>query len=346
VTDCRPSEQLLIDALGRVEGDRVLCTSLGRGQLAAALAGSEPARRVVCHFLDAYRAGRAREHCGDSSDQLTIVCQSDLPGGEVDLVAFPFSAQGEGELTRELMQQGHLALRLGGRMCVASDNPRDTWLGQQMWALFAAVSRRPAPQGVVYEATKTAPLAKRRDFTCELVFRDGPRLIHAVSRPGVFAHRRVDAGARAILRTMAVGPGARVCDMGCGAGVLALAAALRADGVTVHAVDSNPRAIACTQRGAELNGLTTTITAQLDAEGNCPAEDFDLFLANPPYYSDFRIAEIFVRAAQRGLRPGGRLLLVTKSADWYARNMSRWFSEVEIRHQRDYLIVSAVQGPA
>jgi 16S rRNA (guanine1207-N2)-methyltransferase len=212
-----------------------------------------------------------------------------------------------------------------------------------MRALFAAVSRHPAPQGVVYAATKTAPLVRRRDFRCELVFRDGPRLIRAVSRPGVFAHRRVDAGARAILRTMDVRPGDRVCDMGCGAGVLALAAALRAEHVTVHAVDSNPRAIDCTQRGAELNALAT-VTTQLDAEGNCPAEDFDLFLANPPYYSDFRIAEIFVRAAQRGLRRGGRLLLVTKSADWYARQMSQWFDEVEIRAERDYVIVAAVKG--
>ena len=276
------------------------------------------------------------------ASNLSIVCQADLPADEVDLVAFPLHAQGEAELTRELLQQGHQALRIGGRMYTATDNPRDTWLAQEMRKLFAGVQRQTAPQGAVYAAVKTAPLAKLKDFTCELVFRDGPRLIRAVSRPGVFAHRRVDAGARAILRAMEVGPGQRVCDMGCGSGALALAAALRAEGVSVHALDVNPRAVQCLERGAVLNGLDS-ITVQLDAAGNCPAESFDLFLANPPYYSDFRIAEIFVQAAARGLRRGGRLLLVTKTPDWYAEQLPEWFAEVEIRRDRDYAIVAATR---
>lgn len=336
----RGPEQLLIQQLAQLRGDRVLCTSLGRAQLAAALAGQDPRRQVVCHFLDVYLADRAREDCRPSAGNLAILCQADLPAGEVDLVAFPFQAHGEAELTREVMQQGHQALRTGGRMVVATDNPRDTWLGAEMRKLFTAVQRQPTSQGALYAAVKTAPLAKFKNFACELMFRDGSRLIRAVSRPGVFAHRRVDAGARAILRTMEIKSGDRVCDMGCGSGVLALAAALRAPQVSVHAMDANPRAVQCVERGAVLNGLDA-ITVQLDATGNCPPEAFDLFLANPPYYSDFRIAEIFVRAALHGLRPGGRILLVTKSPDWYGRQLPAWFAEVEIRRDRDYTIVAA-----
>ena len=336
----RVSEQLLIQHLREFRGDRVLCTSLGRAQLAAALAEQDLRRRVVCHFLDVHLADRAREDCHPLAANLTIVCQADLPADEVDLVAFPFQAQGEAELTRDVMQQGHQVLRIGGRMVVTTDNPRDTWLGAEMKKLFAVVQRQPTSQGTLYAAAKTAPLAKLKNFACELVFRDGPRLIRAVSRPGVFAHRRVDAGARAILRSMEVLSGDRVCDMGCGCGVLALAAALRAPQVSVHAIDANPRAVECVERGAALNGLDS-ITVQLDATGSCPPEAFDLFLANPPYYSDFRIAEIFVRAALRGLRPGGRMLLVTKAPDWYSRQLPAWFAEVEIARQRDYTIVTA-----
>ena len=349
----RGAEQLLIEQIAELHGQRVLCTSLGRAQLAAALAGQDPRRRVVCFFLDLYLAQRAAEQCGAGlvtvkpqpaaqGSNLSIVCQADLPGDEIDLAALPFHAQGEAELTREILQQAHQALRIGGRLYAATDNPRDIWLAQELGKLFANVQRRAAPQGAIYAAVKTAPLAKLKDFTCELVFRDGPHLVRAVSRPGVFAHRRVDAGARAILRTMEVGPGQRVCDMGCGSGVLALAAAMRAEGVSVHALDSNPRAIECLGRGAALNGLGS-ITAELDAAGNCPAESFDLFLANPPYYSDFRIAEVFVRAALGGLRRGGRMLLVTKSPDWYAEHLPERFAEVEIRRDRDYTIVAATR---
>jgi len=338
----RGSEQLLIEQIAQFPGDRVLCTSLGRAQLAAALAGQGPPRQVVCCFHDLYLAQRAREECRDHGANLSILCQADLPPDEVDLVAFPFHAQGEAELTRELLQQGHQALRIGGRMYAATDNPRDTWLACEMRKLFKSVQRQAAPQGAFYAAVKTAPLAKLKDFTCELVFRDGPRLIRTVSRPGVFAHRRVDAGARAILRAMEVRSGQRVCDMGCGSGVLALAAALRAEAVAVHALDSNPRAIECLRRGAILNGLDS-ITADLDAAGNCPPGVFDLFLANPPYYSDFRIAEVFVQAALGGLRPGGRMLLVTKAPDWYAEHLPQRFAEVEIRPDRDYAIVAATR---
>ena len=160
---------------------------------------------MVCCFLDLYLAQRAAA-CGAGlvtvkpqpaaqGSNLSILCQADLPGDEVDLVALPFHAQGEAELTREILQQAHQALRIGGRLYAATDNPRDTWLAQELRKLFANVQRHAAPQGAIYAAVKTAPLAKLKDFTCELVFRDGPHLIRAVSRPGVFAHRRVDAGA-------------------------------------------------------------------------------------------------------------------------------------------------------
>ena len=44
--------------------------------------------------------------------------------GSADVMAFPFSASGEAELTRELIQAGHEQLRLGGRMYASTDNPK------------------------------------------------------------------------------------------------------------------------------------------------------------------------------------------------------------------------------
>ena len=53
------------------------------------------------------------------------------------------------------------------------------------------------PGGAVYVATKTEPLKKIKNFECEFAFRDRGRLIRAVSRPGVFSHRSIDAGCEA-----------------------------------------------------------------------------------------------------------------------------------------------------
>lgn len=339
----RPSEAILLAALDELRGERLLCTSLGRGQLASAAARAWPESRVVCHFLDIYLADKARGHYRDGPANLSIVCQSDLPGDEIDVAAFPFTSQGNAELTRELMQQGHQALAVGGRMLASTNNRRDTWLGGEMRKLSADVSRRELDQGVLYAATKTGPLRKLKNFTGEFVFRDRQRLLRAVSRPGVFSHRRVDLGARALMAVMEISPGQRVFDMGCGSGVLALAAAARAPGVQVFAVDSNPRAVECTLRGAALNELSS-ISARLDAQGTCDAPGtFDLFLANPPYYSDFRIAEIFLDAGRRALAPGGRIHVVTKQLDWYLETLPTRFEEVEVHQLKDYFVVTARQ---
>ena len=336
----RSSEQLLIDAIPDLQADRVLCTSLGRAQFAERFAASHPSAQVVCHFLELYLAEQARAAVGDEHGNLSIVCEADLPAGEVDLVAIPVTKTGDAELTRDLMQAGHVALRVGGRMATATDNPRDTWLHGEMEKLFEKVTRRPSPAGVLYLATKTAELKKVRGFDAEFAFRDEGRLITAFSRPGVFSHRRLDLGSRALLETMTVNQGDRVLDLGCGAGALSLAAALRAPDVKVLAVDSNPRAVQCTLKGAAHNGLAN-VAAQLSADAQVePAGEFNLVVTNPPYYSNFRIAEVFLAGALRALRPGGTVLVVTKNPDWFFETMSDQFDDVDAIETRTYFVVS------
>src|SRR5262249_28311319 len=154
----------------------------------------------------------------------------------------------------------HDRLSIGGRLISATSSEDDQWLHGQMRKLFDKVTRRPQDGGVIYLATKTAPLKKYKNFVCEFAFRDQERLIKAVSRPGVFSHRSLDAGARALINTMVVGDGDRVLDLGCGSGAVALAAAFRASAVTVVAIDSHTRAVECTVQGAKLNELTNVTT--------------------------------------------------------------------------------------
>ena len=339
----KTSERLLIDAASDVPPGRVLCTSLGRGQLGVAIASAQPVSDVRCLYLDQYRAERARETQAGQARNLQIICEADLPPVEFDAVVLPTEHGGEAELVRDLMQSGQLALRPGGRMIVSTDRPDDRWLHDEMKRLFAKVTRRPFKRkGVVYLATRQEPVGKVKNFEAEFAFRDGERLVKAVSRPGVFSHRRVDVGARALLEAMVVGEGERVLDLGCGSGILSLAAAQRAANVHVHAVDSNPRAVQCTQKGAELNGLTN-ITVQLDAEAcrmSGPAAAYDLVVTNPPYYSNYRIAEIFLEGAHRALKPGGRVQVVTKNAEWYQEQMPRLFDKIAVEQRKTYLIVS------
>jgi ribosomal protein L11 methyltransferase len=86
---------------------------------------------------------------------------------------------------------------------------------------------------------------------------------------------------RLILEALAtrVAGGERVLDVGCGNGILGLAA-LRLGGTHLVAIDIAPDAVTATRRNAELNGLTDLVDARsvpLDQIGQGP---FDVVLAN------------------------------------------------------------------
>ena len=108
-------------------------------------------------------------------------------------------------------------------------------------------------------------------------------------------------------------------------------------------MDANARAVQCAALGAEKNGIVGFST-QLEAAGQCAEPGtFDLALANPPYFSNFKIAEIFVQAAFNGLKPGGRLHFVTKQPEWFADRFVEGFDEVSVLETRGYFVVKATQ---
>lgn len=337
-----PQESLLLDVVAEAAGDRILCTSPGLAQFAGAAASAHPHANVSCTYLDLYRAELALAHWHQRPANLHVECAADLPAGEADVVALPFSVSGEAELVWDLLQSGHERLRIGGQLFASTDNPHDTWLALQLQKIFRTVERRARDGGVLYVATKTEALRKLKDYSCEFAFRDRGRLVRAVSRPGVFSHRHIDPGARHLIDAMEIQPGMRVLDIGCGAGTVALAASCRADGVAVHAIDSNARAVECTARGAVLNGFAN-VTVELNADGNIrDTGAFDLALANPPYYAGFRIAEHFLNVAHSALAPGGSVLVVTKHPAWYAEHMPRWFAEVTAVERKGYVVFGGV----
>jgi 16S rRNA (guanine1207-N2)-methyltransferase len=338
-TPPRVAEARAVEAALDAPGERILATTLGRAQAALALAAARRAARVTCWFLDDYQRCLAADHVAAAN--LELVTSADAPPAPVDLAVVPLVKRGEAELARDLLQSACQRLALGGRLVTAVDNPADHWVREQLGAWFANVRVVSFGDARAYVARKTIEPRKWKDFRCRFAFRDQGRLIQAVSRPGVFAHRRIDPGARQLLAAADPPLGARILDIGCGSGAVGLALAARDPTCSVRAVDSHARAVESTLAGAALNGLTN-LTAELNATGEYGAtDDFDLALANPPYYANFEIAARFLAAARRSLKPDGDVLVVTKRPDWYEHTMPETWSDIRVLTGKRYAIVSA-----
>jgi FkbM family methyltransferase len=342
-------------------GWKVAGLSTGRGQACETIARTMPESSVLLWYIDLYHSSQAEQQVAmawDSPAQdaptsdhptgglpknLDIRCLADLEERDLDLCLVPLGTSGEQELVRDYLQQHFDALRIGGVLAVSVDNPKDRWVHELLKGYAKSVRVRPYADAMVYLVEKTHELKKRKDFSCELAFRDCDELIQLVTRPGVFSHRQLDNGARQLLDAVDVYPQARLIDIGCGSGSVALGLAKRDPSAHVHAVDANARALWCVQQGMQRNGLTN-LTLELNATGDYrDPGTFDMALANPPYFGNYSIAEKFLQAAHRSLRTGGRLVLVTKQPKWYEENLPRWFHHSEVFASRRYHIASGVK---
>jgi 16S rRNA (guanine1207-N2)-methyltransferase len=336
------SELALIEAALEREGNRVWTTTSGRAQLALALARERFDGHVTCLVMDAFQAEQIRATPGFPTG-LDILCSPDWPDGECDLALFPLDPHGQKELARDLIQSAFQKLRLGGSLMIALPSKAEAWGREQLKPLSKSIKVEKQKGWIVCSIVKNAELKRARNFHATFAFRDHGELIHLTTRPGVFSHRKLDLGARQLLNHCDPAPGIRGLDLGCGAGAVVIALAHRDPTSSWYAIDSHARAIQCTQDNAIANGLTNVQTFLNHDEHFELPEKVDLVVANPPYFSNNRITEIFCINAFRNLKPGGQACFVTKQTHWYTENFDRWFDEIVITPSSSYQIVSGVK---
>jgi 16S rRNA G1207 methylase RsmC len=108
-------------------------------------------------------------------------------------------------------------------------------------------------------------------------------------------------------------------------------------------VDSNVRACDLSAENASRNGLddaTILLRADLEDLGGGP---FDLVLANPPYFSDGRIARAFTAVAAEQLAEGGRFMLVAKAIPLHRAILEERFETLETLELRGYGVFTATR---
>jgi 16S rRNA (guanine1207-N2)-methyltransferase len=147
---------------------------------------------------------------------------------------------------------------------------------------------------------------------------------------GAFGGSSIDLGTRFLIGCFdRLPPAARqVVDLGCGTGVLAVAAARQRPEAEVLAVDESRSAVRSAIATAEANGLADRIRVdQRDGLDGLPDQSLDLVVCNPPFHrgpaKDSAAAYAMFADAGRALRPGGELWVVYNSHLPYRTELRR-----------------------
>ena len=152
------------------------------------------------------------------------------------------------------------------------------------------------------------------------------------SAPGVFSAKKLDAGSQLLLsalpRFVGYKPPARIVDLGCGGGVLGIAAAMLWPDAQVLLADADARAVACARTNLERLELAGRCrVAWWDAREEPLDRRFQLALVNPPFHDrgpevDLGPALALFHSLSGWLKPSGRALLVANRSLPYERPLS------------------------
>ena len=161
------------------------------------------------------------------------------------------------------------------------------------------------------------------------------------TREGLFSPEHADRGTMAMLSTVEFRPGMRVMDLGCGCGIVGIAAAKKCGVENVVMSDIDPNAVETARENAESNGVGGVKIVVSDGFDGVDEAGFDLILSNPPYQTDFAVAKKFIEKGFNRLTVGGRMVMVTKRLDWYRNKLKAIFGGVRVQEIDGYYVFTA-----
>lgn len=130
---------------------------------------------------------------------------------------------------------------------------------------------------------------------------------------GVFSSRGVDRGTELLIEALDVGPCEMILDLGCGSGVIGMAAARLSEGGHVVLTDVNERAVGLARENLRANGIGNAEVRAGDLYAPVAALAFDHIVSNPPIRAGRAVVDRIVSEAPAHLLGGGRLWLVART---------------------------------
>jgi 16S rRNA (guanine1207-N2)-methyltransferase len=302
-----------------------------------------PLKDIRCYQMDLYQAGRLKQELAAAGLHAPVVTRPDLWDLPADFntAIYPAPEAGERILKLDMSEQAYQILRPEGILIVVSPCENDQFFPKALKKIYGRIHGPPGGEGNLLWCRRGGDRPGRRHEMTFQARMPSAISLRFVSRPGVFSYGRFDNGARALVETMEIAPGDRILDIGCGCGTNGIWAAKRSgpEGFTAF-VDRNVRAVALAEMNARANGVPSFLAvASAQVQGVQPG--FDVALANPPYYAQLNIAQLFIERSRELLRPGRRLYLVTKQPDQVGPMIAESFGQTEVVERRGYVVLCA-----
>ncbi|WP_282285115.1 methyltransferase [Pseudomonas sp. PS02302] len=327
---------------------RVLVLNDGFGALAASLAGHARVTSSGDSHLAALALAANLARNGLAAEAVTFVPASEATSGPFDLVLIRVPKTLA--LLEEQLIRLHGQLAPGARVIAAGmlkHLPRAAGdlLERHIGPVQASLAVKKARLLTAMPEARPAvasPYPSRYRL-------DAPPLT-LVNHANVFCREGLDIGTRAFLPHLPQQLGqARVADLGCGNGVLALACALANPEARFTLVDESYMAVQSARENwtAALGERPVAIRAA-DGLADQPPQSLDLILCNPPFHQqqvvgDFLAWRMF-QQARAALTEQGELWLVGNRHLGYHAKLKRLFRRVEqIAATPKFVVLKAVQ---
>jgi 16S rRNA (guanine1207-N2)-methyltransferase len=301
---------------------------------------SLPAARIICEqsFLPAQEALiRSGFAIRDSEDDRTFGLTLVMP-------------QRQRDENRALLARAIKATRDGGIVMAAQSNTQGAkTFESELEALTGDVTSLPKNKCRVFWARIDRSKVDSNLLETWLA-NDAPKRNDAgyLSRPGLFAWDRIDAGSQKLIDNLPADLSGRVADLGAGFGFLADAAFKRCPKLThIDLYEAEQRALELARENLASYGDRAGFH-WADVTRGIPGE-YDVIISNPPFHVDREdrsdIGQAFIRTAAGALKSGGQLFMVANRHLPYEETLKAAFKSVKmLADAGGYKIIQAI-GP-
>ncbi len=201
------------------------------------------------------------------------------------------------------------------------------------------------------EKLKTPKNNFTKSWHCEIFFQQ----LYISNQANVFSRKGLDRGGELLINNIPENDFKHIIDLGCGNGIVGIAAAIKFPSAQILFIDESFMAIASTKTNVQhnisqlaLNSNQYQFLVNNSLDGFIK-ESVDLILCNPPFHQQQTITDHIawqmINDSYRILKNKGRLILVGNRHLKYHLKMKRIFSNSQLLHStKNFVVLESIKS--